>query len=195
MRLFPLIATSIALTFAAPAATVAQTYPDKLIRLVSPYAPGGGTDILARLIGRKLAENDGYHEAYWPRSARQMGLKPLARRLDTREGKTVAQRWDYLFRGDEVFALLEEGLKAAYPGVRFVNFREFGSTHSGDGKEVLAALPQRLKELGVDAEGSGRARKRFGREGDPVDGHARAAGGAGSDRGRQLNTATKGVTA
>lgn len=57
--------------------------------------------------------NDGYYEAYWPRSARQMGLKPLAPRLESLEGKTVAQLWDYLFRGDEVFALLEEGLKAA----------------------------------------------------------------------------------
>ncbi len=99
--------------------------------------------------------DDGYYEAYWPRSARQAGLKPLARRLESLEGKTIAQLWDYLFRGDEVFALLEEGLKAAYPGVRFINFREFGSTHSGDEKEILAALPQRLKPLGVDAVISG----------------------------------------
>ena len=99
--------------------------------------------------------NDGYYEAYWPRSARQAGIKPLAHRLESLEGKTIAQLWDYLFRGDEVFPLLEEGLKATYPGVRFVNFREFGSTHSGDEKEVLASLARRLKPLGVDAVISG----------------------------------------
>ena len=45
-----------------------------------------------------------------------MPTKPLAPRVDTLEGKTVAQLWDDLFRGDEVFALLEEGLKARFPG-------------------------------------------------------------------------------
>ena len=67
--------------------------------------------------------------------------RALAPRLDTLEGKTVAQLWDQLFKGDEVFDLLEEGLKKKYPGVKFVSWREFGSTHSGDEKEALAALP------------------------------------------------------
>ena len=62
--------------------------------------------------------NDGYYEAYWPRGARQQRTRPLAPRLKSLEGKTVAQLWDFLFKGDAVFALLEEGLKKRFPGVK-----------------------------------------------------------------------------
>ena len=41
------------------AASGAQNYPVKPIRLVSPYPPGGANDILARIIGQKLGENLG----------------------------------------------------------------------------------------------------------------------------------------
>ena len=101
--------------------------------------------------------NDGYYEAYWPRAPRQQLRRELAPRLESLEGKTVAQLWDELFKGDVVFEHLEEGLKKRYPGIKFVSWRDFGSTHGGKEREVLAALPQRLKELGVDAVVSGMA--------------------------------------
>ncbi|MBI2315714.1 MAG: tripartite tricarboxylate transporter substrate binding protein, partial [Betaproteobacteria bacterium] len=36
--------------------TLAADYPDRTMRLVVPYPPGGGTDIVARALGQKLAE-------------------------------------------------------------------------------------------------------------------------------------------
>jgi tripartite-type tricarboxylate transporter receptor subunit TctC len=37
----------------------AQTYPNKPIRLILPFPPGGATDILGRIIGQKLSERLG----------------------------------------------------------------------------------------------------------------------------------------
>jgi tripartite-type tricarboxylate transporter receptor subunit TctC len=36
--------------------TLAAAFPDRPLRLVVPYPPGGGTDIVARAVGQKLAE-------------------------------------------------------------------------------------------------------------------------------------------
>jgi tripartite-type tricarboxylate transporter receptor subunit TctC len=50
----------IALFLAAVAAVVpavAQTYPAKTVRILVGFAPGGGTDIMARAIGAKLSES------------------------------------------------------------------------------------------------------------------------------------------
>jgi hypothetical protein len=99
----------------------------------------------------KKSGDDRLYEVVWPSGERKQELQPLAKRLDTLQGKTVAQLWDYLFAGDEVFTVLEEQLRARYPGVKFVSWREFGSTHAVNEKELLASLPQRFKELGVDA--------------------------------------------
>ena len=91
------------------------------------------------------------YDVVWPCGERRLKQRPLAKRLDTLNGKTVAQLWDYLFAGDEVFKALEEKLREQYPDVKWVSWREFGSTHAVNEKELLASLPQRFKELGVDA--------------------------------------------
>ena len=95
-------------------------------------------------------------DVVWPRAARQMEILPAAGRHDTLEGKTVAQLWDYLFRGDEVFDHLERGLKERYPTIKFVSWRDFGSTHGADERQVLAELPSKMEARGVEAVISGR---------------------------------------
>lgn len=48
-----------AAAFIATSAVVAQTYPAKPIRFIVPYPPGGGTDIVARLVAAKMTVSMG----------------------------------------------------------------------------------------------------------------------------------------
>ena len=102
-----------------------------------------------------MPSHPGTYAVVWPRSEKSVELKPLAKRLDSLEGKTVAFLWDYLFRGDEIWALLEPELAKRYPGMKFIGWDEFGSTHGEDEHKIIAELPDKLKRLRVDAVVSG----------------------------------------
>jgi tripartite-type tricarboxylate transporter receptor subunit TctC len=53
------VIVALALMGAAAAPLGAQTYPNRPIRFILPFPPGGATDILGRIIGQKLAERLG----------------------------------------------------------------------------------------------------------------------------------------
>src|SRR5918911_661619 len=55
MNVFRRLAAALTLALAATGAA-AQPYPNKPVRMIVGFPPGGGTDVVARVIGAKLAE-------------------------------------------------------------------------------------------------------------------------------------------
>ncbi len=53
------LAVALALVAGAAAAGAADAFPDRAMRIVVPYPPGAGTDIVARLIGQELSASWG----------------------------------------------------------------------------------------------------------------------------------------
>src|SRR5215510_9427484 len=51
-----LVAAALTFTFACTPA-LADTYPAKPIKLIVPFPPGGSADLVARVVGQKMAEN------------------------------------------------------------------------------------------------------------------------------------------
>lgn len=102
-----------------------------------------------------MSATETVYDVVWPRGNSQKKVTPLAPRRADLNGVRIAFLWDYVFRGDEIFTHLMEGLRARWPRVEFVSWEEFGSTHAEGERELVAALPERLRALGVGAVISG----------------------------------------
>jgi tripartite-type tricarboxylate transporter receptor subunit TctC len=46
----------VAIVLLTACAALAQSYPSKPIRFIVPWPPGGGADVLSRIVGPKLGE-------------------------------------------------------------------------------------------------------------------------------------------
>ena len=95
------------------------------------------------------------YDVVWPRGRRVVERVLCANRLDTLEGKTIAELWDWVYEGDKIFPWIEKELAKRYSGIRFIGYEAFGSTHGADEANVLAAIPDKLKQNKCDAAISG----------------------------------------
>ncbi len=94
-----------------------------------------------------------HYDVVWPLGRSRVEEVAASERLLDLSGKTIAFIWDYLFKGPEMFEIIKAQLSAAFPGVRYVDYQEFGNIHGSDAEEKanMSALPARLRAHRVDA--------------------------------------------
>lgn len=95
------------------------------------------------------------YDVVWPRSPRGVQRRRRADRLDHLDGRRVAFLWDYVFRGDELFPILERELTERFPGIEILGYETWGNLHGADEHARVGRLPDDLRTRGVDAVVSG----------------------------------------
>ena len=98
-----------------------------------------------------MATNEPKYDVLWPLSRKAVKRTAAAARLPDLNDKTVAELWDVIFRGETIYPLVREYIKARFPGVKFVGYAEFGNFHGAREHAVSASIPDKLRAHKADA--------------------------------------------
>jgi hypothetical protein len=96
-------------------------------------------------------EREAQYRVVWPQGQRTFADGEAVERIGDLSGKTIAAIWDYLFRGDQIFAIVTGKLAARFPGLKVVSYDVFGNTHGSRQRALLAEVPDKLRRHEVDA--------------------------------------------
>ena len=91
------------------------------------------------------------YEVVWPLGKVTTSAVPLAPGLSDLNGKTICEVWDWVFRGDQMYSVLNEQLRKKYPDIKIIDHETMGNSHALGEREWVANLPELLRKHGADA--------------------------------------------
>jgi hypothetical protein len=95
--------------------------------------------------------NEPRYDVLSPLSRKAVQTTAAAARLPDLNGKTVAELWDVIFRGETIYPLVREYIRARFPRVKFVTYDAFGNFHGAREAQVTAEIPAKLRAHNADA--------------------------------------------
>ena len=91
------------------------------------------------------------YEVMWPLSPKATKPAAAASRIPDLNGKIVCEVWDVIFRGELIYPLVREYIKARFPKSKFVEYTEFGNVYGPRERDVVAGLAAELRKRGCEA--------------------------------------------
>ena len=102
-----------------------------------------------------MSGNEARYDVVWPLGKSHWDTRAITDRIGDLNGKTIGEVWDRVFRGEEIFPAIRAAMQKRFPGIRFVDYDQFGDTHGTSQNKVLADLPALFAKHKVDAVISG----------------------------------------
>ena len=95
--------------------------------------------------------NEPHFDVIWPLSRKGVKETSAAPRLPDLNGKVVVELWDRIFRGEVIYPLVREYIRARFPGVTFVEYTEVENIYGPREHAVVAGLEEQLGGFRADA--------------------------------------------
>ena len=146
----------------ASANAFAQNYPAKPVRMVVGFAPGGSTDIVARLLSRKLTDSMGQSFVVENRSGASSNIAAQGVARSPADGLTLLYMTSTLVVNVSLFSNLAFDLNKDFaPVTPVVDIPSFLSVHGSlpvkSVRELIALAKSRPGEITYGSAGSGSA--------------------------------------
>ncbi len=92
-------------------------------------------------------------DVVWPLGRCVSPPVDLAPALSTLNGKTVCEFWGWVYRGDQMFPIINDELRKAFPDVKVVSYDETGDSHANNimERDYVAGLPGMLSRYECNA--------------------------------------------
>ena len=98
-----------------------------------------------------MISGESWFEVVWPLGRFVSAPVVPAPALSDLNGKTVGELWDWVFRGDQMYSVINDELRKRYPDIKIIDHTTLGNTHALGEREYVANLPNLLRQLGCDA--------------------------------------------
>jgi tripartite-type tricarboxylate transporter receptor subunit TctC len=141
---------------------IAQAFPDKPVKIIVAFPPGGGTDIVARLLGARLAETWGQPVVVENRAGASGTIgTELAARAEPDGHTLFMATMGNMTANQHLYKMAIDPLAALAPVTKVVDvhfvFMANPSLPAGNVREVIALAKKRPGEIAYSSSGPGGA--------------------------------------